>query len=238
MTKGQQIARSVIDVSPPVTAAPQEPKVEINPPTAPAPTPSISVTPPSEDEAAAARRYNVMDITRLESVLSEMEARDKQKDLIIEQSPWLGGGFTAKLDIPSAAEAARLEAGTFPKPKTGYEGLTPDQVIAKYNKKHGTKFGGDPELSQWADRQIREWDTQADGTPVKIASKETMDALRAQLPEDASKIPVEETPEKPSILTVANPDVVAQERKPGASAYAEEYKKRYQRALAGNYGTI
>jgi hypothetical protein len=214
MTKGQQIARSVIDVSPPVTAAPQEPKVEINPPTAPAPTPSISVTPPSEDEAAAARRYNVMDITHLESVLSEMEARDKQKDLIIEQSPWLGGGFTAKLNIPSKSEAAILEQGTFPKPR-------PLPVKLPQS-----------EASKWAEDEARAY------TGTKIASKETMDALGAQLPEDASKIPVEETPDKPSLLTVANPDVVARERKPGASAYADEYKMRYQKALAGNYGSI
>jgi hypothetical protein len=237
MTEGQRIARSIIDVSPPVAQAPQEPKVQINPPMTPSPKPSISVTPPSEDEAAAARRYNVMDITRLESVLSEMNTRDKQRDLIVEKNPWLGGGFTAKLDIPSPAEAARREVGALPKPKTGYEGLSPDQIFEKYNKKHGTSYGGDKELSKAADKEIREWNTQADGTPVKIASKETMAAMRAQEPQDASKIPVTETPaDKIPLSFREEPEPRTTPR--NAQAYSDEYKRRYQKALAGNYGNI
>jgi hypothetical protein len=236
MTEAQRIARSVVDVSPPVAQAPQEPKVQINPPMTPSPKPSISVTPPSEDEAAAARRYNVMDITRLESVLSEMNTRDKQRDLIVEKNPWLGGGFTAKLDIPSPAEAARREVGALPKPKTGYEGLSPDQIFEKYNKKHGTSYGGDKELSKAADKEIREWNTQADGTPVKIASKETMAAMRAQEPQDASKIPVTETPaDKIPLSFREEPEPRVTPRT--TQAYNEEYSRRYQRALAGGYNT-
>jgi len=202
-----------MDVSPPVAQAPQEPKVQINPPMTPSPKPSISVTPPSEDEAAAARRYNVMDITRLESVLSEMNTRDKQRDLIVEKNPWLGGGFTAKLDIPSPAEAARRE-GRVVAPSKPRPANIPKSDVAKWAEDEAQAYAGS-----------------------KIASKETMAAMRSQQPQDASKIPVTETPAD-KIPVSLREETEPRTTPRNAQAYSDEYKRRYQKALAGNYGTI
>jgi hypothetical protein len=212
MTEAQRLARSAMDVSPPVAQAPQEPKVQINPPMTPSPKPSISVTPPSEDEAAAARRYNVMDITRLESVLSEMNTRDKQRDLIVEKNPWLGGGFTAKLDIPSPAEAARRE-GSVVAPLKPRPANIPKSDVAKWAEDEAQAYAGS-----------------------KIASEETMAAMRAQEPQDASKIPVTETPaDKIPLSFREEPEPRVTPRT--TQAYNEEYSRRYQRALAGGYNT-
>jgi hypothetical protein len=219
MAEGQQIAKSVMDLSQPQSNMPKEPEIQVNPRTV-WPKPSATITPPSPMEDAVARRNRVMDIAHVGSVLSSMKAREEVRDTVIQKNPWLGGGFSLKptqLDIPSKEEAAIREAGVFPRPKP--------IVIPK------------SQVEIDADRQLREMETQADGTPVKIASKETIDALRMQEPkleEKAFKAPrIEPAPK----FTDEELRGTQTERKPGAQNYADEYRLRYQKAMAGGYGT-
>jgi hypothetical protein len=216
MAEGQQIARSVMDVSPPVAArAPREPEIQINPKTT-WPKPSITITPPSLKEEAEARRNRVMDAAHINSVLSLMNAREEEMNTAIEKNPWLGGGYSVKpaqaqLDIPSREEAAIREAGVFPTPRPAPLPKSQAQIQAE--------------------ESMKEW------SGSKIAPKETIDALRAQEPtltQTEFKAPRIESAPK---FTDEELRETQTERKPGAKNYADEYRLRYQKAMAGNYGT-
>jgi hypothetical protein len=214
MAEGQQIARSVMDVSPPmVTRPPREPEIQINPRTV-WPKPSATITPPSPMEDAVARRNRVMDIAHVDSVLSSMKAREEVRDTVIQKNPWLGGGFSLKptqLDIPSREEAAIREAGVFPTPRPAPLPKSQAQIQAE--------------------ESMKEW------SGSKIAPKETIDALRAQEPtltQTEFKAPRIESAPK---FTDEELRGTQTERQPGAKNYADEYRLRYQKAMAGGYGT-
>jgi hypothetical protein len=216
MAEGQQIARSVMDVSPPmVTRPPREPEIQINPKTT-WPKPSITITPPSLKEDAEARRNRVMNAAHINSVLSLMNAREEEMNTAIEKNPWLGGGYSVKpaqaqLNIPSREEAAIREAGVLPTPRPAPLPKSQAQIQAE--------------------ESMKEW------SGSKIAPKETIDALRAQEPtltQTEFKAPRIESAPK---FTDEELRETQTERQPGLKNYRDEGNLRYRMALAGRYGS-
>jgi hypothetical protein len=205
MAEGQQIAKSVMDLSQPQSNMPKEPEIQVNPRTV-WPKPSATITPPSPMEDME----NIRSLAREDAAIDYYNNKEAKRREIRKRNAWLGLGETVHPVLPYIPEPE------MPKPKP--------IVIPK------------SQVEIDADRQLREMETQADGTPVKIASKETIDALRMQEPkleEKAFKAPrIEPAPK----FTDEELRGTQTERKPGAQNYADEYRLRYQRAMAGRYG--
>jgi hypothetical protein len=206
MAEGQQIARSVMDVSTPmVTRPPREPEIQINPKTT-WPKPSITITPPTKLEEAVAK---LEDIGRADAIIkargirqsvpSQMEQEVKNLETsaemkraammalnVIKEKPWLGNGYTVE------EASAKLD--------TQIRELT--------------------EMNKQADAIQREIDALVASEP-----KPNQPKFKAPRIESAPKFTDEELRETQT------------ERKPGAQNYADEYRLRYQKAMAGNYGT-